>query len=124
MRLTAEIFDVIGNGYFRNRLVVDVEDAVLHLNPIAGQPDQPLDVIGRIVAGEFEHHDVAARGGRSHEAARERHDAERERIAAVAIGGLGDEEVIAASSVPSMEPEGMLKGWNTKERITPAISSA
>ena len=47
------------------------------------------------------------------------------RIVAVAIGIFRDEQVVADQhSVAFMDPDGMLKGWNSKVRITSAISSA
>src|SRR6516164_4814507 len=46
----------------RTWLIIDVEDAVFHLNMIARKADQPLDVIGRIVGRQLEHDHVAALG--------------------------------------------------------------
>jgi len=46
----------------RTGLIIDVEDAVLHLDMIAGEADQPFDIIRRIVGRQFEHDHVAALG--------------------------------------------------------------
>src|ERR1051326_1295668 len=95
MRLAAEILNVILNLHLRHGLIVDIENAVLHLHPVARQTDQTLDVIGRVVARELEHHYVATLGRRSKEAARERDRAEGERIAAVAVCGFRNEKIVA-----------------------------
>ena len=54
------LIEVVLDAPARHRLTVEMEDSVLHLNMIAGQPDDPLDVVGRIVGRQFEDHDVAA----------------------------------------------------------------
>src|SRR5579871_386340 len=88
MRLATEILNVILDLHLWHGLVVDVEHAVLHLHPVARKTDQTLDVVGRVVARELEHHHVAAFRSRSKEAPRERDRAEGERITAVAVSGL------------------------------------
>jgi hypothetical protein len=42
----------------RDRLIVDVQDAVADLDPVAGQADQALDVVGLVVARQLEQDDV------------------------------------------------------------------
>src|SRR5271163_797564 len=44
----------------RDLLAVDEEPSVLDLDLVAGQADQPLDVVGLAVARQLEHDDVAA----------------------------------------------------------------
>src|SRR5579872_4486345 len=53
--------NVIVQSNARHLFVVDVKNAVLHLDPVARQTHQPLDVVGGVVTGEFEHDDIAAR---------------------------------------------------------------
>ena len=68
-------------GLLRQRLAVDVEDAVDHLDPVARQADQPLDVVGA-VGRMLEDHDVAALRLAGEDAPVERADARTGRSAA------------------------------------------
>ncbi len=53
---------VVGDLLALHRPAVDVEQAVDHLDAVAGQADHPLDVVGGIVLRQLEHRDVAALG--------------------------------------------------------------
>lgn len=75
--------------------VVDVELACAHLDVVAGQADDALDVVHRRVAGVLEDDDVAAGGQAAEDAAGEQRRRERQREMAVAIGVFGDEQVVA-----------------------------
>ena len=91
--------DIVGNRHFRHGSVIDVEHAVQHLDAIARQTDQALDVVlqvvRRILVRHFEDNDIAARRfGREH-AARYRRQAEWEGVLAVAVREFLDEEIVA-----------------------------
>jgi hypothetical protein len=51
---------VVGDPFALDRLVVDVKHAPPHLDAVARQPDDPLDVVGAVVGRQLEDHDVAA----------------------------------------------------------------
>ena len=78
-----------------DRLLVDVEHAVYHLDAVAGQPDHAFDVIGRIILGQPKHHDVAALGRARPDSAGENRGRERKRIMAVTVRVFRHEQVVA-----------------------------
>ena len=81
----------------RHLLVIDVELAVPYLDMVARQADDPLDVIGRRISGQLEHHDIAAlwqMRERQENAAGEQWHPEGQRVAAVAVGVFRDEQII------------------------------
>ena len=88
---------VIGDPLALDRLAVDVEHAVDHLDLVARQADHPLDVVGRVVLGQLEHRDVAAlRLGRPDPAVGcIGHIRQRQRVLRVAVGVFRDEQVVA-----------------------------
>jgi hypothetical protein len=77
------------------RHAVDVEHARLDLEPVAGKADDALDVVRLVVRGQLEDGDVAAPRQPLEHAPREQVQPERERVAAVAVGELRDEQVVA-----------------------------
>ena len=79
----------------RHGLAVDVQHAVDHLDLVAGQADHALDVVGLVVARELEDDDVAALRLRRPDAAREQVRPNGKRVAAVAVGVFGDEQIVA-----------------------------
>src|SRR5271167_4451268 len=83
----------------RDLLAVDNEPSVEDLDLVAGQADQPLDVIGLAVARQLEHDNVAALrlGGEYATGYRLGGEIEkaRQREMGVAIGVFGDEQVVA-----------------------------
>ena len=79
----------------RHLLVIDVELAVPHLDMIARQADDPLDVVGRGIGRQFEHRDVAALRRMRQDPAGKQRQSEGQRIAAIAIGEFRHEQVIA-----------------------------
>ena len=52
--------DEVVDALALDRRAVDVEHAVDHLDLVAGQPDDALDVVDGVVLRQPEHHDVAA----------------------------------------------------------------
>jgi hypothetical protein len=77
--------EIVLDALALDRLTVDVEKAALHLHLVAGQSDEPLDVVGRIVLGPFEDDDVAALGRMREDAAGDERQAEWQRIAAIPV---------------------------------------
>ena len=78
-----------------DRLAVDVEHAVAHLDLVARQADHALDVVGRLSRGSLKTTTSPRFGSRAEDAAREERRAEGERVAAVAVGKLRDEQIVA-----------------------------
>src|SRR6185503_20113814 len=76
-------------------LPVDVEQAFPHLDAIAWQPDDPLDVVGRVVARVLEHRDIATGRQAPEDTAGERRPAERQGVARIAVAEFCDEQVVA-----------------------------
>ena len=74
---------------------VDEQLAALHLHPVAGQADDALDVVRRVVTRELEHRDIAAGGQGAEDAAGEQRRRERQGEARVAEAVFGDEEIVA-----------------------------
>ena len=68
-----------------NRLAVDVQDAVRNLNRVAGQANDALDVVGRVVLRQLENHDVATLGLARQDAVLDQRQAPRQGVAAVAV---------------------------------------
>ena len=62
--LTAELVgrDEVFHPVALYRFAVDMQDAADHLDAVAGQSDDPLDVVGLVVARQLEHRDVARSG--------------------------------------------------------------
>jgi hypothetical protein len=79
----------------RSRLSIDVHGAIAHDNFVAWQADHSLDVVGGIVARKFEDHHVAAFGIGRKDASMEGDEAPGEGVAAITVGKLRDEEVVA-----------------------------
>jgi hypothetical protein len=80
-------------------LVVDVEQAGPHLDAVAGQADQALDVVGLAVARQLEDDDIAAVGGLAQDPALEDRRAQRDGVARIAVGELRDDDVVALVEV-------------------------
>src|SRR5215831_2644232 len=59
---TVLVFDEIGDTLALDRVAVDMEQAVDHLDAIAGQPDDAPDAVGGHVLRQAEHHDIASLG--------------------------------------------------------------
>ena len=78
-----------------DRLAVDVEHAVDHLNAVARQSDDPLDVVGGVVLRQPEHHHVAATDRLADNAAGENRRRKWQRVMGVAVGIFRDEQIIA-----------------------------
>jgi hypothetical protein len=74
---------------------VDVEHAVLHLDSVAGKADDALDIVGRIILRQAEHHHVAALRLGAENAAGEQRRRQRQRIMAVAVAVFRDEQIVA-----------------------------
>ena len=81
-------------GHLRCRRAVDVKHALLHLDLITRQTDQPLDHVGP-VHRMAEHHHIAALGVIAQDTARNRANAKGTGIARIAIGHLVDEDEVA-----------------------------
>ena len=83
----------------RDHLAVDEQPAVGHLDLVARQADQALDVVGLAVARQLEHDDVAALGLRGEDAAGHRRGGEvekaRQRKMRIAVGVFRHEQVVA-----------------------------
>src|SRR5262249_41145990 len=60
--------DIVFRALAFDRDLVDVQQAVDHLNPVTGKTNYALDVVDRVIPGEAEHRDVAALGLRSENA--------------------------------------------------------
>ena len=91
----ALVVDEILGRPARHLLVVDEELTVPHLDVIARQSDDPLDVVGRGVGRQFEYRDIAAMRRTRQDPAGKQRQSEGQRIAAVAIGKFRHEQVIA-----------------------------
>ncbi|CAD5254240.1 hypothetical protein BOS5A_200099 [Bosea sp. EC-HK365B] len=102
--------DEIGDPLALHRRVVDVEDAVDHLDAVAGQADDALDVIGRSVARQLEHGDVAALRLGGPDPALEQRRAERHRVLRIAVGVFRDEQVIADQQRRDQRARGDVEG--------------
>ena len=87
--------DIVAFRLTRAELAVDVELALAHLDAVAGQSDDALDVVGRVVARILEHRDIAAVRQAPEDASGERRPAERQRIARIAVAVFRDEQVVA-----------------------------
>ena len=87
--------DEVVDALALDRRAVDVEHAVDHLNAVAGQTDDALDVVDRVVLRQAEHHDVAALRLRGEKAAGKDRRRERQRVVGIAVGIFGDEQIIA-----------------------------
>ena len=87
--------DEIVDALALDRLAVDVEHAVDHLDAVAGQADDALDVVDRVVLGQAEHDHVAALDRLTDNAAGEDRRRERQRIMGVAVGIFRHEQIIA-----------------------------
>ena len=87
--------DEIAEALALHRLLVDVEQPLLHLDAVAGQPDHALDVVGGIVLRQAEHDDIAARRLGAEDAPRKQRRRQRDRIMAVAVGIFRDEQIVA-----------------------------
>src|SRR5262249_50834970 len=86
----------IGAGRrLRGSLAVDVDDALVHLDMVPRQADQPLDVVQRGVARQLEYDDIPAFGRAAEDATLEGKEGKRKAVLSVTVGELGDEEIIA-----------------------------
>ena len=72
-----------------------MQHAADHLNAVARQPNDTLDVIGRIIARELEYRDVATLRLGTENAAVEQVRAPGERIFAVAVAEFRDKQIVA-----------------------------
>src|SRR5579863_9633087 len=68
-----------------DRHAVDIKSAMAHLNRVAWQADQALDIIGRIVMRPFENNNVAALRRMTENTAGKRRQAKKSSGAAIAI---------------------------------------
>src|SRR5262249_57648169 len=55
---TVLVFDEIGDALALDRVAVDMEQGVDHLDAIAGQPDDAPDVVGGDVLRHAQHHHI------------------------------------------------------------------
>ena len=69
----------------RHLLAIDVEHALANLNAIAGQADDAFYVIGRIVARQLEHRDIATLRCAVQDSAGKRRLTPGERVTAVTV---------------------------------------
>jgi len=69
-RRAALAIDVILDALALDHEAVDVELAALHLDMVARQADDTLDVVGRVVTRQLEDGDIAAVGRREEDASR------------------------------------------------------
>src|SRR5262249_47957975 len=103
--------DVKTVGDARDRLAVDVNNGIDHLDLVAGKPDHPFDVVGRFVARQLEDDNVAALRQRAPETAEGRKIlAEGQRETAVAVGVFRDEEIVADEQRILHRPRGNVEG--------------
>ena len=93
-----------------HRLAVDVEHAADHLDAVAGQPDQALDVVGLVVPRQLEDDDVAALGIVAEDAAVEQRQPEADGVLAVSIGEFGHEQIIADQQRRDHRARGNVEG--------------
>ncbi len=105
-RAARVLADEIAQPLALDRLIVDVEQPVLDLDPVARQPNDPLDVVGGVVPWQAKHHDVAAVRLRAEDATREDVRRERDRIMAVAVGIFRDEQIVADQERRLHRPRG------------------
>ena len=84
----------VPSGCCGSGVAVDVEHPVDHLDAVAGQADQPLDVVGA-VGRMLEDHHVAALRIAGEDAPVERADRERAGVARIAVRHLVDEQEVA-----------------------------
>ena len=106
--------DEVVDALALDRLAVDVEHAVDHLNAVAGQPDDALDVVGGVVLRQAEHDDVAAIDRLAENAAGENRRRERQRVMGVAVGIFGDEQIIADQQRRDHRPGRDIEGLKQK----------
>ena len=87
--------DEIIHAFALDRLAVDMQHAVDHLDAVARQPDETLDVVGGAVLRQTEHHHVAALrfGGENTSGKPSRRT--RERIVGVAVSVFRHEKMVA-----------------------------
>src|SRR5262249_17326131 len=78
-----------------HRLVVDVENPLLPLDAVAGWAGEALDEVRAVVVRRFKDDDVTALGLVEEDASRDKWKAERQRMLAVAVGELLNEEEVA-----------------------------
>src|SRR5581483_654872 len=91
---------VVADLHALDRLAIDMEDAADHLDAIARQADQPLDVVGPVVALALvarilEHRHVAALRLMEEDAAREEAEREWKRMLAVTVRAFRHEKIVA-----------------------------
>ena len=67
-------------------LAIQVKTPTLHLDAVAGQPDDTLDVVRALVQRAFEHHHVTAHYLAFHDAAIKQIQRKRQRMSAVTVG--------------------------------------
>ena len=87
--------DIVFRALAFDRDPVDVQQAVDHLNPVAGKTNYALDVVDRVIPGKAEHRDVAALGLRSENAPGEHRRREWQRIMRISVSISRNEQVIA-----------------------------
>src|SRR5262245_64740330 len=98
--------DIVLRALAFDRDPVDVQQAVDHLNPVAGKTNDALDVVDRVVPGEAEHRDVAALGLRSENAPGEHRRREWQRIMRISVSvGRNEQDRQTAASLPSTPRE-------------------
>ena len=81
----AFLIEVVLDAPARHRLTVDIEDAVFHLDVIAGEADDTLDVVGRIVSRQFEDNDITALRRMKENPSGKYRQSQRQRVTAVSI---------------------------------------
>src|ERR1700733_3194867 len=131
MRLDAGLvgFDIVADARARHRFVVQIDLTVDDLDAVAGKADAALDeifaVFRRIDVRHLEDDHVAALRLRCEDATGYGRESERERVAAVAISELLDEQIVAdeqrrlhraGRNVERLEKEGADHERN-KERV-------
>src|ERR1700729_2705590 len=100
--------------FARHRLAVDDEPTVGDLDLVAGETDQPLDVVGLAIARQLEHDDVASLGIGGEKAARHRLGGKvekaRQREMRIAVGVFGDEQIVADEQGRHQRTRGNIEG--------------
>ncbi len=74
---------------------IHLHDTVDELDPVAGQTDQALHIVGAPVARQLEHHDVPAPGRGGEQPPVKRPEAEGERMTAPAVRPFGEDQIVA-----------------------------
>ncbi len=89
------VLDIVAGPLPLHRFAVDVQDAAKHLDPVARQADDALDVVRLVVGRPLEDGDVAPFGFGEQDTPWDQGQTERQRMTAVPVGEFRDEQIIA-----------------------------